>query len=137
MAGMATLHITKPAVGCDSIKRIQQRQSPRVADGEVTITTRYRPTRHKELIGGSIFWIIKHRLVVRQRILGFVESDDGRWNIRLDPKLIPVRARPKRAHQGWRYLKGEDAPEDFDGDEDGIAEMPPKMLNELARLGLV
>ena len=137
MAGMATLHITKPAVGCDSIKRIRQRQAPRVANGEVTITTRYRPARHKELIGGSIFWIIKHRLVVRQRILGFVESDDGRWNIRLDPKLIPVRARPKRAHQGWRYLKGEDAPEDFDGDEDGIAEMPPKMLNELARLGLV
>ena len=134
---MPTLHITKPAVGCDSIRRIRQRQALRVANSEVTITTRYRPTRHEELVGGSIFWIIKHRLVVRQRILGFVESDDGRWNIRLDPKLIPVRARPKRAHQGWRYLKAEDAPEDFDGDEDSIAEMPSKMLNELARLGLV
>ncbi|MGP1282561.1 MAG: DUF1489 family protein [Parasphingopyxis sp.] len=134
---MATLHITKPAVGCDSIDRIRQRQAPRIADGEVTITTRYRPTRHAELVGGSIFWIIKHRLVVRQRILGFAESGDGRWHIRLDPKLIPVRARPKRAHQGWRYLKGEDAPADFDGDEDGIAEMPAKMLTELARLGLV
>ena len=137
MMAMATLHITKPAVGCDSIARIRERQAPRIADGEVTITTRYRPTRFEELIGGSIFWIIKHRLVVRQRILGFAESDDGRWNIRLDPKLIPVRTRPKRAHQGWRYLKGEDAPKDFDGDEDQIAEMPPQMLNDLAKLGLV
>ncbi len=134
---MATLHITKPAVGCDSVATIKKRQAPRVADGEVTITTRYRPTRHEELIGGSVFWIIKHRLAARQTILGFVESGDGRWNGRLDPKVVPVRARPKRAHQGWRYLKDEDAPKDFDGDEDGIAEMPPKMLNELARLGLV
>ena len=74
---------------------------------------------------------------MRQRIVGFAESDDGRWNIRLDPKLIPVRTRPKRAHQGWRYLKGKDAPKDFDGDEDQIAEMPPQMLNDLAKLGLV
>lgn len=134
---MGTLHITKPAVGCDSIGRIKERQAPCVRNGEVTIATRYRPTRHAELIGGSIFWIIKHRLVVRQRILGFEESDDGRWNIRLDAKLTPVRTRPQRAHQGWRYLNRDDAPKDFDGDEDSIAEMPTKMLNELARLGLV
>jgi hypothetical protein len=134
---MASLHITKPAVGCDSIARIKERQAARANKGEVLITTRYRPTRHAELIGGSIFWIIKHRLVVRQQILGFTESDDGRWNIRLDTTLVPVQAKPKRAHQGWRYLRQEDAPVDFSGNADQLAVIPPEMLNDLAKLGLI
>lgn len=134
---MAKLHLTRPAVGCDSLARLKERVEGRVAGGEVTITTRYRPKRHQELIGGSLYWIIKHRLVARQTIVGFAESGDGKCVIRLDARIVPVRARPKRAHQGWRYLKPEDAPGDFDGGEDALTEMPPKMLNELARLALI
>ena len=134
---MAALNISKVAVGCASVDVLRRRQADRAEDGKVSITTRYRPTRHAELIGGSIYWIIKHRLVVRQRILGFRESCDGRWHIDLDARIVPVRTRPKRAHQGWRYLADENAPGDFDGDEDALAEMPPKMLNELARLALI
>jgi hypothetical protein len=134
---MATLHLTRPAVGCDSLTVLKERHAARARDGEVTITTRYRPKRHEELIGGSLYWIIKHRLVARQRITGFGETEEGRCIIKLDARIVPVRARPKRAHQGWRYLRGEDAPADFDGGEDALTEMPPKMLNELARLALI
>ncbi|WP_298018789.1 DUF1489 domain-containing protein [uncultured Parasphingopyxis sp.] len=137
MSAMSALNITKVAVGCASLADLERRQKGREEGGTLFITTRYRPKRYEELVGGSIYWIIKHRLVVRQRIIAFEEAADGRWNIRLDAKLIPVRARPKRAHQGWRYLKASDAPKDFEGDEDGLAALPSNMLNDLARLALI
>jgi len=100
--------------------------------------TRYRPKRSEELVGGSIYWIIKHRISVRQTILGFADSEaDRRTIIRLDPELVTVRARPKRAHQGWRYLTGADAPPDLDGDDDGIMLLPPTLAQRLAMLALI
>lgn len=133
----ATLHMTKVAAGCGTVEMLRRRQAGRISDGKVSIVTRYRPKRHEELVGGSLYWIIKHRLIVRQEILGFGDSDDGRCRIDLDARIVPVRTRSKRAHQGWRYLKAEDAPVDFDGGADVLAEMPPGMLNELARLALI
>jgi len=50
---------------------------------------------------------------------------------------VPVRARPKRAHQGWRYLAGTDAPEDFDGDDAELAQMPERLIGELSALALI
>lgn len=135
---MPALHLSKVAVGCGSAEELIRRQAPRVAAGEVTITTRYRPKRHEELVGGSLYWIIRHRLALRQRILGFVEAENGRCGIRLDARIVTVRARPKRAHQGWRYLSGDDAPADIGGDEeDGLSALPPRMLDELAKLALI
>ena len=134
---MPALHITKPAVGCRSLADLKQRQAARATNGRVFITTRYRPKRHKELIGGSLYWILKHRLIARQEILNFEEADDGRWNIWLSDTLIAVRTRPKRVHQGWRYLRGEDAPADLGDDADGLSGMPTKMLSELSRLALI
>ncbi len=134
---MPSLHLTKVAVGCASRDELDRRQQARAAGGEVTIRTRYRPKRHEELIGGSIYWIIKRKLVVRQEILGFVEAEDGRWDIRLKARLVPVRARPKRAHQGWRYLAGKDAPTDLGGGGDGVADLPANMADELAKLALI
>jgi hypothetical protein len=131
-----TLHITKVAVGCTTAEALHARMAGRAEGGMVRIVTRYRPTRHGELIGGSIFWIIKHRLVARQEILGFAESEDGRCLIELDARLVPVRPHPRRAHQGWRYFSEADAPADFGGGA-GLAEMPPKLVQELAALALV
>ena len=107
---MPSLHISKVAVGLN---------------------------RADELIGGSIFWIIKHRLAARQTILGFAEGEDRRTIIRLAPELVPVRALPKRAHQGWRYLAADDAPPDFDGDDEGLAALPPNLAIKLAALALI
>lgn len=131
------LHISKVAVGCASLDALRKRQQARLADGVVPIVTRFRPRRADELVGGSIYWIVKHRLTARQAILGFGEGEERRTVIRLDPRLVPVRSLPKRAHQGWRYLTSEDAPPDFDGDDNGLAELPPLLLNRLSALALV
>lgn len=134
---MGELNISKVAVGCRTFEALRKRQEARVADGFVPIVTRFRPRRADELVGGSIYWIVKHRITARQTILGFAEGEDRRTIIRLDPKLVPVRARPKRAHQGWRYMTADDAPADFDGDDEGLAAMPPELAVKLASLALI
>jgi hypothetical protein len=95
------------------------------------------PKRADALVGGSLYWIIKHRLIARQAILGFATGADGRAIVRLDPLLVRVRAWPKRAHQGWRYLDAADAPPDLDGEPDGIDALPPALLGKLVGLALV
>jgi hypothetical protein len=135
----ASLHITKVAVGCAEVDTLRARLDGRAEGGETYIVTRFRPKRESELIGGSLYWIIKHRLVARQEIVGFADDPDGkRCRIRLSPELMPVRAHPKRAHQGWRYLPGADAPPDLgDGEAEGLAALPSRMAAELAALALI
>jgi hypothetical protein len=135
---MPLLHMSKVAVGCASVETLARRQLARRVGDAVPIVTRFRPKRADELIGGSIFWIVKHRLVVRQTILGFdVRPSDRKTLIQLDPELVPVKALAKRAHQGWRYLEAADAPVDLDGDDDGLAALPGLMAARLAALALI
>ena len=135
---MHPLHMTKVAFGCDTVDILRDRLIGRAAGSETTVSTRFRPKRADELVGGSLYWIVKHRLVVRSPIVGFAEAEDGkRCIIRVDARLIPVRARPKRAHQGWRYLVGADAPADFDGDDDGLAALPASIVADLSALALI
>ncbi len=135
------LHLTKVAFGCDSVEYLRERLALRAAQGPFALTTRFLPKRHDEIAGagsesGSLFWIVKHRLVGRSPILDFGEAEGGKVAIRLEPRLILVHARPKRAHQGWRYLEGVDAPPDLEGGSD-IAELPEGLRGELSGLGLV
>jgi hypothetical protein len=135
---MPLLHISKVAVGCANLEALRRRQLNRVRDGEVPIVTRYLPRRAEALIGGSIFWIIKHRLRARQTILGFATNEpDGRTIVRLEACLVPVLGWPKRAHQGWRYLESGDAPPDLYGAEADVAELPAELAEKLAALALV
>ena len=136
---MGPLNMSKVAVGCASFDALAKRQRLRLSDGVVPIVTRFMPKRADELVGGSIYWIVKHRITARQAILGFAtREEDRRTVIRLDPELVPVRARAKRAHQGWRYLAGADAPPDLgDGDDDGLAALPPRLSTKLAALLLI
>ena len=132
------LNISKVAVGCASLDALRARQRLRLTGGCVPVVTRFRPKRADELVGGSIYWIVKHRIAARQTILGFAErEEDRRTIIRLDPELVPVRACPRRAHQGWRYLPAEEAPLDLAGDETGLAELPPDLTARLAALALI
>jgi hypothetical protein len=104
---------------------------------EANMTTRYLPKRHEEMIGGSLYWIIEHAIVARSPITRFEQRDDGRWTIVLEPKLILVHPRAKRAHQGWRYLADQDAPQDLpDGADLGDA-LPGRLVRDLSKLGLV
>lgn len=137
---MHPLHITKVAVGCATPEVLVERLAGRAEGGEVPVFTRYRPKRADELVGGSLFWIIKHRLVLRQRIIGFAEADEGkRCVIRVEDAFVSVRAQPKRAHQGWRYLAGSDAPADLDAADagDGLALLPRHIADELFALALL
>ncbi|QPQ54694.1 DUF1489 domain-containing protein [Allosphingosinicella flava] len=133
---MNPLHISKVAVACSGFDALRSRQAARIENGIVSVVTRYKPKRAEELIGGSLFWIIKHRLIARQTILGFAETEEGRAIIRVDASLVPVKARPKRAHQGWRYLTAADAPADL-GSGDGIADLPAMLAGKLAGLALI
>ena len=87
---------------------------------------------------GSLYWIIKHQLVARSPILGFGEAEGGRVAIRIDPELRLIQVRGKRAHQGWRYLEGADAPPDLgSGDAEGLTELPTALQGALADLALI
>ena len=130
------LHLTKVAVGCASVEALENRIARRVSKGEVRVPTRMRPKRVEELIGGSLHWIVKHRIVARQEILRFEDRNDGRIDIVCSAELITVPPKPKRAHQGWRYLEDKDAPGGED-DGTGLSELPPRMYAKLAGLGLV
>lgn len=130
------LHITKIAFQSESPATLRAWLEGH-AD-EARITTRYLPKRVEEMAGGSLYWIHSHRIVGRSPVLGFEETGTGRYWVRLAPRLIPVRSMPKRAHQGWRYLEDADAPPDVgDGEVDSLDAMPPALLNELSKLGLV
>lgn len=136
LAGMP-LHMTKIAYSAESPASLRAWLESH-AGGEALMTTRYLPTRHAEMIGGSLYWIFEHALIGRSPIVGFEQREsDGRWHIRLEPRLIPVQTKPKRAHQGWRYLKDEDAPRDLAEGESAGDAMPPKLARELMKLGLM
>jgi hypothetical protein len=96
------------------------------------------PKRADELIGGSLFWIIAHRLVARQPItsLAMVTTEWGtKCRIGLAGPPILVAAVPKRAHQGWRYLDPADAPPDLDhGDADAL---PIGLVRDLQAMWLI
>jgi hypothetical protein len=130
------LHLSKVAFNCASIETLKRRLEARVRDGIVPVVTRFRPTRADELVGGSLYWIVKHRIAARQTILGFdLRTSDRKTVIRLAPELVTVLALAKRGHQGWRYLAEADAPPDFD---DGDLEaLPPDLAGKLAVLALI
>lgn len=130
------LHLTKVAYGAQSLEDMQGWFATRGA--EARLTTRYLPKRHGEIVpGGSLFWILKHQLVMRSPILRFEEADGGRTNIVISTRLVALHPRPKRAHQGWRYLEDADAPLDLGLGEDAGEAMPGNLAADLARLGLV
>ena len=130
------LHLSKVAFGCRDLELLQNRIALRAQNGEVRIATRMRPKRAKELIGGSLHWIVKHRLVAAQEILRFEDREDGRVDIVCSAELRTVEPVPRRAHQGWRYLDEKDAPK-TDGDPSGVMELPPHLYGKLAALALV
>lgn len=143
-----TLHIVKLAVGIRDIEHLAEVQERRLKEsrrggrkGKLFHRTRHRPRREALLLdGGSMYWVVKGRVCVRQRLLGF-ESDkdeEGRPFCRMliDPKLVETESWPHRAFQGWRYLQPADAPRDRMSRR-GEGDLPPEMAAELRELGLI
>ena len=129
------LNMTKVAYQATSLAEMHTWFAGRGA--EARLTTRYLPKRHAEMVGGSVFWIHKHQLVARSRIIGFEEAEGGRTNIVIDPRLIDVYPVPRRAHQGWRYLEQASAPRDLADGEDPGDILPGLLAAKLAKIGIV
>ena len=144
-----TLHLIKLCVGADSIEDLEawigERLAAMKARGEAPEqfhTTRMVPKRGAELLdGGSLYWVVKGNVQVRQRLLDIRPFVDGegisRCHLVLEPKLVPTAWQPRRAFQGWRYLAAREAPADLGGEAEGLSDMPPEMRRELASLGLL
>ena len=130
------LHLSKVAFGCASIEALENRVARRASGGVVRVPTRMRPKRMAELVGGSLHWIVKHRIVACQEILRFDDRSDGRIDIVCSADLRLLPPKPKRAHQGWRYLEEADAPSGED-DGSGLGDLPPRLYGKLAALALV
>ena len=143
------LHLLKLCVGCDSVEDLDEWIQMRLADmrragegPEQRHTTRMIPQRATDLLdGGSLYWVIRGSVQVRQRLLDIrpFRGDDGikRCHLVLDPDLVPTERQPRRAFQGWRYLTVEDAPRDLAGGAGALRDVPPELRRELAELGLL
>ncbi|MGN3973526.1 DUF1489 family protein [Tsuneonella sp. SYSU-LHT278] len=128
------LSMTKIAYRSKSIESLREWVE---AGEEAHMRTRYRPTRHAEMIGGSLYWIMDHAIVARCEILGFEERADGHWTIRLAPRLVLVQPKHKRAHQGWRYLEERNVPRDLEEGEEPSDAIPGRLAGRLTKLGLI
>ena len=144
-----SLNLIKLCVGCDSVEDLEEwiafRLEERRRAGEPVEqfhTTRMVPTRAAELTdGGSLYWVIKGNVQCRQRLLEIRPFVDGqgisRCHLILDPTVVLTGWQPRRAFQGWRYLKPADAPADFGAGQAAMRAMPQKLRRELAELGLL
>lgn len=144
-----TVHLIKLCVGVEMPRELAEWQAERFRRLELAgkapehcHRTRQTPRRRAELLdGGSLYWVIKGFVLVRQRIIDLraAVKDDGTecCGIVLDAELVPTRPQPRRAFQGWRYLDVADAPPDAKGFGEGFEEMPRAMRDELRELRLI
>lgn len=136
------VHLIKLCVGVDEVRQLQDFQAARLARGEeLRHVTRNRPRRDDEVLGGgSLYWVIKGAIRVRQRIIGLdpVQTEDGmKCALVLDPELVLTEAWPRRPHQGWRYLEAKDAPPDMPQGEGAGDDLPAELRAELRDMGVL
>lgn len=146
------LHLVKLCVGADSPKDLAAWQEARALeraarglDPRPRHTTRMRPTREAELLdGGSLYWVFRGVIRARQTLAAIepIDCDDGlrRYDLVLEPTLIPTEAHPRRPFQGWRYLTGGDAPNDLISNRihgAGPQDLPARLAATVAEYGVV
>ena len=142
-----TLHLIKLCVGADSIDALAEWQEKRLAQAkrkrkplELMHVTRQTPRRADELLkGGSLYWVIKGQIAVRQRLIELrpVHREGiPHCGLVYDPRLVRVERRFHRPFQGWRYLSPKDAPPDLKGRARDI-KMSDHLRAQLTELGLL
>jgi hypothetical protein len=143
------VHLIKLCVGAESVEDLEvwiaERQAASHARGErfeQVHTTRMVPKRAGELVaGGSLYWVIKGNVQCRQRLLDirpFIDADGiSRCHLVLEPRVVRTEWQPRRAFQGWRYLKDGEAPADWQSGRGRVQDLPPELRRELAELGLL
>lgn len=144
------MHLIKLCVGVESAAELIAWQAQRVAmlqragkPVDLSHRTRHMPKKRLEVLdGGSLYWVIKGSIQLRQRIIDLREETDSEGRalcaIVFDPVLVPTRPQARRPFQGWRYLVPEDAPPDLpQAERAAIEAMPAAMRAELAALALL
>lgn len=145
---MSSNHIIKLVVGVTDLQEYYERQQHEVFDYHgtpaVPCWTRYKPKAADDILreGGSIYRVIKNRIVCRHKILGFemVETNHkGKMCMIIqDAQIIETIHTPKRPFQGWRYLKPADVPADKGIYEGGDrSDLPADMEEDLRMAGLL
>ncbi|MGA7458455.1 MAG: DUF1489 domain-containing protein [Methyloceanibacter sp.] len=144
-----TVHLIKLCVGVETVHELAEWQDERLKrlkrerkTPELCHHTLQTPRRRDEILdGGSLYWVIKGFVLVRQRIVDLRTDmkEDGTacCGILLDRALVATRAHPRRAFQGWRYLEAADAPKDAKGFANCAEAIPPGMREELRELRLI
>jgi len=144
-----TVHLVKLCVGVETVQDLAVWQVERLKTlaqagemPELRHRTRQTPRRRDEILdGGSLYWVVKGFVLVRQRILDLKEAtkDDGTacCGIVLDAELVTTRPQPRRAFQGWRYLEAADAPADARALTGAAADLPPGMREDIRELRLI
>jgi len=140
------LHLLKMAVGIASLDDLRQVRAARIKQhGASWVYTRNRPRRAAPVLaGGSIYWVIRGQVQVRQRITGLHSERDAKGRaycqIEVDPELVATLWRRWRPFQGWRYLAPADAPPDapegWQMPDAAAGAMPERLVAELRALGL-
>lgn len=141
-----TVNLLKLCVGIDSVehlREVRKRKAPhQLADGTNCHihVTRFMPKRaHEVLAGGSLYWVIKGFVLVRQTIIGLemIKTDNGpKCMVQMEQELVLTEAQPRRPHQGWRYLEVSDAPKDLPAGARNT-DLPPEISAQLRGLGLL
>ena len=133
------LHLIKLCVGVDSADELCAWRAQRAALGFASIVpTRQTPRRAAEIVaGGSLYWVIKGQVLIRQKVLTIETLGSGpqtRCEILLDSELVATAPQPRRPFQGWRYFEVKDAPPDLAVEGGGDA-MPQALAQQLRELG--
>ena len=84
--------------------------------------------------------MFKGLVLARQRVVRLDEviGQDGirRCALVLDPEVFRTESVPRRAFQGWRYLRPEDAPADLPVRRRDEEALPPALSAALAEIGV-
>jgi hypothetical protein len=142
------VHLLIVSVGNQSVDQLRSTQSRRLIAGDLCHVTAQRPQREAELLnGGSVYWIIKGNIAVRQKVTALeklFDHEGEKCGLILDPELVETELFSRGPHQGWRYLEDADAPRDLrdlvdeaNEDEESEGELSEEMAAELRSMGLL
>lgn len=141
-----SVNLLKPALRINDIYefagRQQLRHIPYKGEYVYPVWTSRKPAREKELLDGSVYWIVKKQIQCRQKIVAIepYEADGDEkpsFLILCEPQLIRTQAITKRPFQGWRYLEADNVPPDIGKVYVEDEPPPPKMEKELREAGLI
>jgi hypothetical protein len=130
----------KLCVGCDTVEELLEwRRAQESASEPWIMRTRQTPKRAAELIdGGSLYRVYRGFVLSRQRILAVETVGEGiaaRCEVTLDEHVILTTPTPRRAFQGWRYLKDTEAPPDLGPANDSGEPIPADLARQLREIG--